>query len=597
MSTVYALLVGVDRYAAPDLEVPDLRGCVNDVTDVLAMLTTTLEPGVKLEPLVLLDGEATLAAVIAGLRTHLGQAGPEDTALFWFSGHGSQAPAPPGAWVVEGTGMVQTLVCHDSRAGGVPDLWDKELSGLLDVIAAGARHVAVVLDSCHSEGGTREVGSRWRAVPPGPARDVGSLLPETPPPTGPAPDGPEHVALAACRRDQRAEERLLEGVPRGLFTWSLLRALKRLGPAATYASLLAAARSEVAQHRAFEQSPQLYPAASALADEVFLLGEAGTTGTGVVLSYGLHGWQIDMGRAHGLPAEPAGLSFAVRGDGRRVRVGEVRPELSLVEPLNWVPDRDRQYAMVVATLPRPRATVAGFEVPESPYLRNAREDEPVALTVRTGPGGARITDHQGRGTDVAGTPEQILAALEHLARWLWLRDQLRNPDSRLGEPIRLEVVPAGPGDVVEVTDGAVRVDYAWTGSGWTAPEVYIHLYNTSNRLLYVTVLDLTPRFAAHARLYPPAPIAAGHRTAAREGRRLRISLPAGEQPRPGLEVSEWLLVVASERPFGAEPYLLPPLAGFVHPVRDVDDADPPAGDGTDWTVQRFEIRTRVPRLT
>ncbi|BEL06352.1 hypothetical protein Q0Z83_045430 [Actinoplanes sichuanensis] len=595
MSTIYALLVGVDRYAAPDLLVPGLHGCVNDVVDVLAMLTTTLRDGVTLAPLTLHDERATRDAVVAGLRTHLGQAGPDDTALFWFSGHGSQAPAPVSAWAVEGTGMLQTLLCHDSRTGGVPDLWDKELSGLLDVISARAGHVAVVLDSCHSEGGTRQVGSRWRVVPPGPARDVGTLLPETPPTTGPVTDGPEHLALSACRRDQRAEERVLDGVAHGLFTWSLLRALRRLGPAATYAALLAATRSELAQRQAFAQSPQLYPAASALTDLMFLRGAAGTTGTGVVMSYGIHGWQIDMGRAHGLPADPAGLSFSTRGGGDRVEVDAVRPELSLVTPKGWHPDRDRQYPMMVTTLPRPPATVAGFDVPPSPYVRTARPDEPVSLSVATGPVSARITDRTGRCAEVAATPEQILAALEHMARWWWLRDELRNPASGLGEPIRLEVVPAGPDDVVEVgDDGVVHARYTWTTSGWVAPEVHIHLHNTSDRLLYVTVLDLTPRYGAGAHLFPPAPIGPGRRTAARLGRRIRIRLPKDEPPVPGREASDWLLVVAAEEPFEAGPYLLSPVDGFVASTRDAEPAEPPE---TDWTVQRYEIRTRVPRLS
>ncbi|GIE35180.1 hypothetical protein Ait01nite_082250 [Actinoplanes italicus] len=597
MSTVYALLVGVNRYAAPDTVVPDLRGCVNDVVDVLAMLRTTVRPGTKLDPVVLHDEQATLEAVVSGLRAHLTRAGPDDTALFWFSGHGSEAVAPAGAWKVEGTGMLQTLLCHDSRTDGVPDLWDKELSVLLDVVAARAGHVAVILDSCHSEGGTREVGSRWRAVPPGPARDTGLLLPELlARMAGPDAEAPEHVALAACRRDQQAEERLLDGVPHGLFTWSLLRALRRLGPSATYMSLLAAARSEVARQRAFHQVPQLHPAASALAGLRFLRGEAGTAGTGIVMSYERHGWQVDMGRAHGLPADPAGLAFGVPGTRQEVRVDEVRPELSRVTPLyGWQPDRERQFGVVVTALPRPLATVGGFDPPDSPFVRAAGPGEAVSLTVTAGPGRVRITDRHGQHTDVADSPRQVVAALEHMARWLWLRDELRNPVSALGEPIHVEVLPAGPGDTVETTeDGGWRMRYAMTESGWAAPEIVVHLHNTSGRQLYVTVLNLTPRYAVNATLFPPAPIGAGRRVAALSGRRIRVSLPPGERPEPGRSISDWLVVVAAEQPFTAEPYLLPPVSGAVRGVRDLVEAGPPAGE--DWTTQRFEIRTEVPLI-
>src|SRR5580765_799111 len=145
MNRLYALLVGIDTYAAPDLGT--LSGCANDVEDALALLDSRATPGTRLCPLVLRDAEATRAAVVDGLRTHLGRAGRDDTALFWFSGHGSQAPVPEWAWFEESTGTLQTLVCADSRVGGVPDLWDKELSALLDIVARRAGHVAVVLDS------------------------------------------------------------------------------------------------------------------------------------------------------------------------------------------------------------------------------------------------------------------------------------------------------------------------------------------------------------------------------------------------------------------------------------------------------------------
>lgn len=589
--TVYALLVGIDRYASP--LAPDLAGCGNDVVDVLAMLGPD-----SVDALTLRDEQATRDAVVAGLRSHLGQAGPGDTALFWFSGHGSQALAPQEAWVVEGTKWLQTLVCHDSRVGGVPDLWDKELSALLDVVAARAGHVAVVLDSCHSEGGTRQVGSRWRAVAPGPTREPGTFLPEL----VAGESAPEHVALSACRRDQKAEERLLEGTPHGLFTWALLRSLARLGTAATYRALLAAVRSEVAQQRAYDQVPQLHPATSDLTDLRFLRGAAGATGTGVVMSYGLDGWQINSGRAHGLPSPPAGLRFGVPRTGREVEVDRVYPERSLVRPVNgWQPGRDQQFPMVLTALPRPSITVAAADATgaamlsdlRSAHLRPAEPGEPVTLTVGAGPRGVRITDRQGHGADVDGDPDRVRAALEHIARWLRLRE-LTNPATALGEPIHLEIVPATDGQTVaDLTteplspgeDGAYQLAYTSAGA---APEVFIRLANTSDRPLYVVLLDLTSRYAAHATLFPPAPIGSGRTVAALSGRRIRASLPRDE---PGRTVTDWLLLVACERPFDADPYLLPPLTDGA--TRELGEAGPPAHD--DWTTQRFELRITTAR--
>jgi hypothetical protein len=62
--------------------------------------------------------------------------------------------------------MHQTLVCSDSRVDGVTDLTDKELSALISRVAARGAHVTVVLDCCHSGGGTRETDLRVRTVPP-----------------------------------------------------------------------------------------------------------------------------------------------------------------------------------------------------------------------------------------------------------------------------------------------------------------------------------------------------------------------------------------------------------------------------------------------
>ena len=116
---VYALLVGIDRYRVPNL---DLQGCVNDVTLAERLLTDRIDPA-NLSVRTLHNEQATRAATIAHFRGHLGAAGTGDIALFWYSGHGSTGPLPDEIWYAEAAGMCQTTVCHDSR-DGVPDLYD-----------------------------------------------------------------------------------------------------------------------------------------------------------------------------------------------------------------------------------------------------------------------------------------------------------------------------------------------------------------------------------------------------------------------------------------------------------------------------------------
>ncbi|BCJ41045.1 hypothetical protein Aiant_17020 [Actinoplanes ianthinogenes] len=318
MGDLYALLVGIDRYQSPDI--PSLHGCANDVRAAAAQLTADAAPGCRVHTRMLLDGEATRAAVVAAIGAHLGRAGEADTALFWFAGHGSAAAVPAWAWFREPTGMLQTLVCADSRTPGVPDLWDKELSVLLDVIAERAGHVAVVLDSCHADGATRELAdqepaARARSVPPAPERGLDSLAEEVLRRAGrPA---PEHVALAACRSDESAQERTIGGVVHGVFSWALLDAVRRLGPGATYRELLAATQTAV-EFRSRRQVPQLRPGASPLADHVFLDGTVRRVGTGMRMRFTREGWVIDAGMVHGLP-EDGGVRVGVHGAGRSRR--------------------------------------------------------------------------------------------------------------------------------------------------------------------------------------------------------------------------------------------------------------------------------------
>ncbi|MFZ1509238.1 MAG: caspase family protein, partial [Anaerolineae bacterium] len=146
--TIYALFVGIDRYAG---DVNPLNGCVNDVTRMRDLLQARVTDGSdRFAPRLLTNEQATRQGIIGAWRGHLGQAGPGDVALFCYSGHGSQEHAPPEFWDFEPERMNETLVCHDSRAAGGWDLADKELAQLISEVAANGPHFTVILDCCHS---------------------------------------------------------------------------------------------------------------------------------------------------------------------------------------------------------------------------------------------------------------------------------------------------------------------------------------------------------------------------------------------------------------------------------------------------------------
>ncbi len=224
--TVYALLVGINEYEV----VRNLNGCVQDVRRMEEFLRARVIPPVTDGPVnpddylqlkVLLNEQATRQAIIDAFEAHLGQAGEGDVAFFYYSGHGSEENAPPEFWHLEPTRKNQTLVCHDSRSSEAAwDLADKELGHLIGQVAAGKPdlHTLVILDSCHSGSGTRDLSEDGVRMTAADLRQrtlsdyivsldaVESVAGENwyRPPEG------RHILLAACRPNELARERVID---------------------------------------------------------------------------------------------------------------------------------------------------------------------------------------------------------------------------------------------------------------------------------------------------------------------------------------------------------------------------------------------------
>ena len=148
--SIYALLVGVDRYDNPQ-QAPNLRGCVADTQAMYNFLTTRLQvPADRIlwltstmersEPA---DRRATRENILRGWQQHLTKAGAGDHVFFHYSGHGAQAKTIDP--VNEPDGLDETIVPADSRTPGVFDILDKELAALIaGVEANGADRKSVV---------------------------------------------------------------------------------------------------------------------------------------------------------------------------------------------------------------------------------------------------------------------------------------------------------------------------------------------------------------------------------------------------------------------------------------------------------------------
>ena len=160
---IYPLLVALDLYD-PSSRVPSLRGCVTDIESIELYLRSQVADGdwELVEPRVLKNEQATREGVITGFQEFLCQATENDVALFYYAGHGAQERAPKVFLPLEPDGMNETLVCYDSRTTTGRDLADKELRYLINQVAKRNPHILVLMDCCHSGGGTREVAEGTR---------------------------------------------------------------------------------------------------------------------------------------------------------------------------------------------------------------------------------------------------------------------------------------------------------------------------------------------------------------------------------------------------------------------------------------------------
>lgn len=551
--TLYALLVGIDAYRPP---VPALHGCVADVEQVAALLRSrAAAAGDAVEIRFLLDGEANRAAVIEAFRSHLGRAGGGDTALFYYSGHGSQEQARPEHLVLEPDGLNETLVLVDSRDPGRYDLADKELAVLTGEVAAVAGHTLMVLDCCHSGSGVRaarEDGTRVRRAPtdtrdrpletylgldrwsPTPALSGagasgpgvrGGVLTEADW-LGPSPSG-GYVLMAACRSHQTAKEITVDGVDRGAFSVALHRALAGIGGEPTYLDLQRWVASAV-RNLAADQSPVLEAPRPEDASRPFLGGIAAPALPVLTASFqDRRGWVLDAGRLHGLaPASDDGAArvdlFRLDGVGgvlTAAEVGAIGVASSLLHPDDGGPlDRAATYRAVVTAAGQPWAAVVvhgdgplADEVREgllrSPVVHPADGESP-DLEVRCGedllsvhrPGSERpITEPERVGE--AGAAARVVAVCEHVGRWIGIAERA-NPTSALrADEVTLSVLDEA-GDPVTGPDGTVEVWYRHAGSAGDGfgsgpddadprPVIKVRVTNSSRRALHCAVLALS----------------------------------------------------------------------------------------------------------
>ncbi len=128
--SLYGLFIGVDKHQAPDIR--ELGGAKRDAVALSCLFRDSI-PAMNIETLI--DEAATTAAVRSQLTHILTAAGPSDSLILTFSGHGTRD---------------HRLVTHDTDTSDLPNttIDMTELADLFRQSQAGA--IVCVLDCCFS---------------------------------------------------------------------------------------------------------------------------------------------------------------------------------------------------------------------------------------------------------------------------------------------------------------------------------------------------------------------------------------------------------------------------------------------------------------
>lgn len=365
--TKHALLVGIDAYRRPKelglkrtgtggrFEISNLKGCKNDATVMRELLCKKWGFTIGDED-VLLDSQASRKAILAGLD-RLAKAGPGDTVVFYFSGHGSRMEAVGSS---EADQLSETIVPADTLLGE-NDILDKELAirfnAILDAIGQKGTFTAI-FDSCHSGSISRNpLISTWikRAEP---VPFVGRA------PTDPAIEPWRRGALiiSAARDDEEAAEDRGRNPHRAAFSGALTDVLAELPTNTRAEAVLENARARMKTTPWFTQEPILE--GTPLRRQMGLFGESASPTKGVFVAVApMAGGKVrvEAGLALGI-REGCELSKALSSGRRLVLRVEKNPTLtrSTATIVEGAPEDLKSGEYLPVTL---------WAMPDEPFLR------------------------------------------------------------------------------------------------------------------------------------------------------------------------------------------------------------------------------------
>jgi len=507
-STKLALLVGINKYKYSD-RISTLAGSLNDVEEMRQLLIGKFEfPPENI--LVLTDSQATHAAIISAIQTHLiAKAQPGDIVVFHYSGHGSQMKDVTGKMI---SGLDETIVPYDSRdpAGKVFDISGAELHPLLLQLAKKTKNLTFILDSCHS--GTLVRGARVRSVaadkrtPPllpdysvAATRELGATHEET---------SPKFASIAAATSRESAFEHFVEGQDHGALTYFLTRQLRSAKAGATYRDIMDNVTGDVTANY-----PSQHPSLEGAEADQYVFGDGSSlTRVYVTASPSLitaHGVTLRVGQVQG---STVGSVYDIYPPGSkklappekpvaRVRlasVGALSSEATFlsggaIPPASRAVEREHQYGKS-----RMRVFLDGAE--SSPILQSISTalqpltnvelvDKPSVCNMQLKEAGGRIqtlgADSTTLSTPVAvsdpAVVDRVVGQVKAWAKWFNVLS-IRNPHSE----IELQFNITGS----QTRDPMARVGRPDMGV-WEGENIDATLTNNAARDIYVAILDLS----------------------------------------------------------------------------------------------------------
>jgi uncharacterized caspase-like protein len=260
-----ALLVGINDYAPAGYGGPDLSGCVADVEDMANTLVILGIPAKSIK--ICTDRRATTAGILDGLKWLIKKAKKNDTLVFYYSGHGSQVTDIDND---EPDRKDEILCPHDIDFDQKKYITDDKLNEIFATIPEGVT-LEVILDSCHSGTGTREIGkeeAKTKARYLKPPLDYQFHIDYEPELVGrkllktsnskkqEIAKGLNHILWSACKENQVSEETEIEGKVRGVFTYNFCQVLRRTNGNITRKSLHKIVNAAI-KRGGYAQTPQL----------------------------------------------------------------------------------------------------------------------------------------------------------------------------------------------------------------------------------------------------------------------------------------------------------------------------------------------------